>query len=49
MSEYGKIKKLIDDGDELISKRVDTSNPEFQAWKFRVTKYISQRFGEEKK
>lgn len=47
MSEYGKIKKLIDDGDELISKRVDTSNPEFQAWKFRVTKYILQRFGED--
>lgn len=47
MSECEKIRKLIDDGDKLILKRADTSNPEFQVWKFRVTKYISERFGEE--
>lgn len=45
MSDYEKLKKLIDDTDELIKKDITNSDPEFEAWEMRVKRFISKKFG----
>lgn len=45
MNDYEKLKKLIDDTDELIKKGITGSDPEFEAWKMKVKHFISKKFG----
>lgn len=45
MSDYEKLKKIIDKTDELIKKDISTSDPEFNAWELKVKRFISKKFG----
>lgn len=40
MSDYNKFKEIYDEIDELIGKRVDSSTPEFQAWKVKTERFL---------
>lgn len=40
MSDYHKFKEIYDEIDELIGKRVDSSTPEFQAWKVKTERFL---------
>ena len=45
MSDYEKLKKIIDDTDELIKKDITNSDPEFDAWEMKVKRFISNKYG----
>ena len=46
MSDYNKFKEIYDEIDELIGKRVDSSTPEFQAWKVKTERFLIKKYGE---
>lgn len=46
MSDYDKLKSIYDKIDVLIEKRVDSSSPEFQAWKVKAERFLIKKFGE---
>ncbi|MBO6244436.1 MAG: nucleotide-binding protein [Clostridia bacterium] len=46
MNERDKLKKLINEADELMVKGVTDSEPEFTGWLFKVKKYINDKYGE---
>ena len=45
MSEYEKLKKIIDETDELIKNDITNSDPEFAAWEMKVKRFISNKYG----
>lgn len=45
MSNYEKLKKIIDETDELIKKDITNSDPEFEAWGMKVKRFISNQYG----
>lgn len=47
MTEYERLKKLIEDTNALIAQDITTSDPEFVAWKTKVTHFIRDRFSED--
>lgn len=46
MSDYNKFKEIYDEIDELIGKRVDSSTPEFQAWKVKTERFLIKKYAE---
>lgn len=46
MTDYEKLKKIIEDAEGLIKKGVTSSDPEFEAWEMRVKRFISSKYGE---
>lgn len=46
MSDYTKFKGIYDEIDELIKKKVDSSTPEFQAWKVKTERFLIKKYGE---
>ena len=45
MTDYEKLKKLIEETDELIRKDITHSDPEFNAWKSKIKRFISKVYG----
>lgn len=45
MSDYEKLKKIIDETDKLIKKDITNSDPEFEAWEMKVKRFISNQYG----
>ena len=45
MSDYEKLKKIIDETDELIKKGITNSDPEFDAWEIKVKRFIAKKYG----
>ncbi len=45
MSDYEKLKKIIDETNELIKKDITNSAPEFAAWEMKVKRFISNQYG----
>ena len=46
MSDYEKLKKIIEETDKLIKKDITNSDPEFDAWEMKVKRFIAQKYGE---
>ena len=47
MTEYERLKKLIEDTDALIALDITNSDPKFEAWEMKVKRFISKVFGAE--
>lgn len=45
MTNYEKLKKLIEETDELIKKGITNDDPEFDAWEMRVKRFLVKMFG----
>lgn len=45
MSDYQRLKNIIDEVDILISKRVTSSDPDFQAWKAKAERLLVKLYG----
>ncbi len=44
MNKQEKLKAIIDETDKLISKRVTSSSPEFQAWKTKAERFLINEY-----
>ena len=47
MTDKEKVEWLIGRTDELITRQVDSSEPDFCMWKDRVVRFLAQHFGED--
>ena len=47
MNDLDRLKKLIQQADELLSQNVTTSSPEFSAWHLSVKRFLEHKFGKE--
>lgn len=47
MTDYQKLKGIIDEIDVLIEKKVSSSNADFQAWKTKAERFLIKKFGQE--
>ena len=47
MTDYEKLKIIIDEIDALISHKVISSEPEFQAWKTKAERFLIAKFGKD--
>lgn len=47
MTKVNKFKNIIGEIDQLISKNVVSSSPEFQAWKVKVERFLISEYGDE--
>ena len=47
MTDYEKLKRLIEDTDELIQQDITNSDPKFDAWEMKIKRFISRMFGAE--
>ncbi len=45
MTDYEKLKEIIDEIDVLISKGVTSSTPDFQAWKIKTERFLVRLYG----
>lgn len=45
MTDYQKLKNIIDEIDTLISKRVTASNPDFEAWRMKTERFLIKKYG----
>ena len=46
MTDYEKLKNIIDKIDELIDMNVDASNPKFEAWQTSAERFLVKKYGE---
>ena len=46
MTDIKKLKEIIDEIDVLINKSVQRSEPEFEAWHDKATRFIYNHYGE---
>lgn len=47
MTDYQKLKEIIDEIDVLIKKGVTSSNAEFQAWKTKAERFLVKKYGKD--
>lgn len=47
MTDYERLKGIIDEIDVLIQKNVTASAPDFTAWHTKVERFLAKRFGED--
>ena len=47
MTDYEKLKSIIDEIDELIALRSPSSTPKFNAWESKARRFIAKKYGEE--
>lgn len=45
MNNYDKLKGIVDEIDNLISKKVVCSSPEFMAWKIKAERFLISEYG----
>ena len=46
MTDYEKLKSIIDEIDILISKKIDSSDAGFEAWQTKAERFLIKRYGE---
>lgn len=46
MTDYEKLKSIIDEIDTLINKNTRASDPKFQAWKTKAERFLIKKYGE---
>lgn len=46
MTDYEKLKGIIDEIDVLIENKVTSSNPEFKAWHLKAERFLTRYFGD---
>lgn len=46
MTDYEKLKSIIDEIDVLIEKGVRSSDSEFEAWQTKAERFLTKRYGE---
>lgn len=46
MNDKEKMQKFVNEGQELISKKVNNGSPEFKAWHTKVERLLSSKFGD---
>ena len=47
MTDYEKLKKIIDEIDVLIKKKVSASDPDFEAWHIKAERFLIKTFGKD--
>lgn len=47
MTDYERLKQIVDDIPNLISANIDSSDVNFQAWKTRAERFLIHRFGKD--
>ena len=47
MTDYEKIKGIIDEVDVLIEKQISSSDADFQAWKTKAERFLIKKFGKD--
>lgn len=47
MTDYEKLKGIIDEIDSLIEKKVSSSDSEFQAWKTKTERFLMKKYGKD--
>jgi len=47
MTEYERLKSIIDEVDVLIDKKVSSSDPEFEAWQTKTERFLISKFGQD--
>ena len=47
MTEYEKLKTIIDEIDDLINHQVRSSTPEFKTWHTKAERFLIKKYGEE--
>lgn len=47
MSDYEKMKQIIEDIDNLIDQRVKSSTPSFEAWKTKTERFLIKKYGKD--
>ena len=47
MTDYEKLKKIIEEIDALINCSVRSSDPEFQAWHTKAERFLSKKYGKD--
>lgn len=47
MSDYEKLKQIIEDIDNLIAQRVKSSTPSFEAWKTKTERFLIKKYGKD--
>lgn len=45
MNNYDKLKEIINEADNLISKKVTSSSPDFTAWKTKTERFLINEYG----
>lgn len=46
MTDYEKLKGIIDEIDDLIGKSVTAANPDFKTWKTKAERFLVQKYGQ---
>ena len=47
MTDYEKLKRIVDEIDALISNKVISSDPEFRAWRAKAERFLIEKFGKD--
>lgn len=47
MTDYEKLKRIVDEIDALISNKVISSDPEFRAWRAKAERFLIEKFGQD--
>lgn len=47
MTDYEKLKGIIDEIDTLIGRNIRSSEPEFQAWRTKAERFLIKKFGKD--
>ena len=47
MTDYEKLKKIVDEIEVLISNKVISRDPEFQAWRTKAERFLIAKFGKD--
>ena len=47
MREYKRLKKIIDEAEQLITKQVRTTDPEFAGWYTKTVRFLAKKYGED--
>lgn len=47
MTDYEKLKGIIDEIDILVSRNIRSSEPEFQAWRTKAERFLIKKFGKD--
>lgn len=46
MTDYEKLKSIIEEAESLLQKNITSGDSEFQAWKTKASRYLIKKFGE---
>ena len=47
MTDYEKLKSIVEEIDILIGRNIRSSEPEFQAWRVKSERFLIKKFGKD--